>query len=414
MEIDHAYHLFLKHISKTFITLNQKVEKTEVVILTSKNKWGVNSQAISKSVKPSFLEILERGIRGEKLTVREGERLLNSTGREFEALVKCADRVRRNRVGEVVTYIVNRNINFTNICTNRCRFCAFFCDPESPEGYLLTPKQVRNKTRKAVEKGATEICMQGGIHPSLGLSDYLELLKAIRSISQKIHIHAFSPAELYHISEGEELPLEEVIQTLREEGLDSVPGTAAEILVERVRKVICPNKISAEKWERAIKTCHRLGVPTTATIMYGHVETPHEIALHLKKIRDIQKETGGFTELVPLAFASENTMLGRAEDVKDLKPNHHRKIHAVARLMLNNYVENIQSSWVKLGPKLAQRMLNAGANDLSGTLMEENITRSAGGERQEIKPIELRRLISDIGRIPVERTTTYELKLKNN
>lgn len=360
-------------------------------------------------IDSSFKNILKKALEGEELSVDDGKRLLTAKGSEFEALMRAADELRRRTVGDVVTYVVNRNINFTNLCTSRCKFCAFYRRPGDPDAYLLTPKQVADKTREAVERGATEVCIQGGLHPSLGLQDYVNFLRAVRSVSKDIHIHAYSPAEINHITQKEGLEIEKVIKTLQEEGLDSVPGTAAEILVDRVRKIICPNKISAEDWESTIRTCHNLGIPTTATLMYGHVETPREISMHLVKLREIQKETHGFTELVPLAFASENTALKQAGKAPDLSSIDHLRIHAVARLMLNNYIDNIQSSWVKLGPKLAQRILNAGANDLSGTLMEENITRAADGQIQEMPPSELEKLISGVGRIPRERTTTYEL-----
>lgn len=351
--------------------------------------------------------ILKKAFREEDLTPSEGERLLKSSGREVEALLEVANKIREKQVGEVVTYVINRNINFTNICKNSCKFCAFRKPRESSEAYLLDPEGVADKTRSAIENGATEICIQGGLNPELGFEDYLKYVKAARKASPEVHIHAFSPAEINRMAETSDLNLKEIIEKLRSHGLDSVPGTAAEILVERVRKIICPKKIGTGRWEEIIKTCHELGVPTTATIMYGHVENYREIALHLAKLRDIQRETGGFTELVPLALASGNTALEREGLVKDLESMDHLKIHAVARLMLAGDIDNIQTSWVKLGPKLAQKTLNAGANDFSGTLMEENITKATGKNLEEIGAEEMRKLIEEAGKTPKQRTTTY-------
>ena len=357
-----------------------------------------------------FEEILERALAGEQLSVDEGERLLRAENEELRALVRTADEVRRRRVGDVVTYVVNRNINFTNICVGGCKFCAFRRSAGDPDTYVLTPRQIATKVREALAFGATELCVQGGLHPEFGLENYLNILRTIREISPTIHIHAFSPAELNHIAEREGLHIERVIETLRNAGLNSVPGTAAEILVDRVRSVICPKKISASRWVETIKSCHRLGLPTTATMMYGHVEKSRERAQHLALIRDIQRETRGFTELVPLAFVPGNTQLQREGIVLQMSSMADSlRVHAVARLMLAGFIDNLQASWVKLGPRGAQLMLCAGANDLGGTLFEENITRAAGGERQAMLPEGLEQLILELGRVPRQRTTTYGL-----
>jgi 7,8-didemethyl-8-hydroxy-5-deazariboflavin synthase CofH subunit len=274
---------------------------------------------------------------------------------------------------------------------------------------VLSREQIKAKVRAAVQFGATEVCIQGGLHPDFRLEHYVGILRAVREVSQNIHIHAFSPAELDHIAKWEGLSVKEVIKRLREAGLNSVPGTAAEILVDRVRSIICPKKLSSERWIEIIKACHRLGLPTTATMLYGHVETPHERAQHLALIREIQRETKGFTEFVPLAFVPYNTELWR--EGKVLKPPslwESLRVHAVARLMLAGFVDNIQTSWVKLGPRGAQLMLCAGANDLSGTLLEENITHAAGGRHQAMLPAQLERLIREMGRVPAQRTTMYQ------
>lgn len=356
-----------------------------------------------------FQEILSGALEGRVLSVEEGEGLLKARGLELLALIKAADEVRRQRVGEVVTYVVNRNINFSNVCVGTCRFCAFRRRLRDSDAYTLTPEQISAKTREAVEFGATEICMQGGLHPDFHLDDYIDMLAAVRRVSPSIHIHAFSPAELNYVAEREGAEVNEVIRALRNAGLNSVPGTAAEILVDRVRNIICPDKLSSDGWIETIKTCHRLGVPTTATMMYGHVETPREIAEHLALLREIQGETGGFTEFVPLAFLHHNTQLQRIGVRSSRRGAIDLRVHATARLMLSGYIDNIQTSWVKLSSQLAQLMLSAGANDLSGTLMEENISRAAGGHGSRMLPTQLERMILEAGRVPRQRTTTYEL-----
>ncbi|MGQ9787696.1 MAG: 7,8-didemethyl-8-hydroxy-5-deazariboflavin synthase subunit CofH [Candidatus Hadarchaeaceae archaeon] len=355
-------------------------------------------------------DILQRAMAGEELSPEEGAVLLQAEGRDLEALVQAADEIRRRRVGDIVTYVKNRNINFTNICVGSCRFCAFRCSPEDHQAYVLSQQQIEAKVREALKACVTEICIQGGLHPDFGLEDYLEIIRTVRKVAPRVHIHAFSPAEINYIAEKGDMDLSEVIIKLRGAGLDSVPGTAAEILVERVRRIICPEKISTEQWIKTIKICHSLDVPTTATMMYGHVETPLEQARHISIIREIQKETHGFTEFVLLGFVSRNTLLGKEfnlEPYPDLV--HSLRLHAVARLMLAGYIDNIQASWVKLGPRGAQLMLEAGANDLGGTLMEENITKAAGGSLCSMTEEQLERLILEIGRTPRQRTTTYEL-----
>jgi len=354
-----------------------------------------------------FEEILQRALAGKELSVDEGERLFQAEGDELHALVSVADEVRRRRVGDIVTYVKNRNINHTNICAGGCKFCAFRRSPDDPDAYVLTRERIAAKVREAIEFGATEVCIQGGLHPEFGLGEYVNILQAVRSVSKDIHIHAFSPAELDHIAMCEGMPVERVVKTLRDAGLNSVPGTAAEILVDRVRSIICPKKIATNRWIEIMKTCHRSGFPTTATMLYGTVETHRERAEHLALLCDIQRETRGFTEFIPLAFMPCNTPLWRDGERSPPSIAESLRVHTVARLMLAGSIDNIQASWVKLGPRGAQLMLCAGANDLGGTLLEENITRAAGGERQLMLPEQLERLISEIGRVPRQRTTTY-------
>lgn len=358
---------------------------------------------------PVVVYALERALSGRELQLKETVELLKVRGRELRLLLFTADLLRKRLVGEIATYVVNRNINHTNVCIGSCRFCAFRRPPSHPEAYSLTREQVKAKAEEALRMGATEICLQGGLHPSLGLEDYLRLIRAIKEVSEDLHIHAFSPAELDHLSKKEGLPMQEVVRILKEAGLNSVPGTAAEILSDRVRKVVCPEKIQTKRWIEIVKTCHRMGIPTTSTMMYGTVETLEERAEHLLLLRKIQKETWGFTEFVPLPFVSRNTELFPL-GVKGPTFEESLKVHAVARLVLAGYINHLQASWVKLGPEGAMTMLFAGADDLGGTLFEENITREAGGKwGQVMTPQQLRSLILRAGRVPKQRSTLYEL-----
>ncbi len=358
---------------------------------------------------PLVAGALDRALSGKDLRLEEVEELLRVSGGELQLLLLTADLVRRKLVGEVATYVVNRNVNHTNICTGSCRFCAFRRPPSHPEAYSLTPQQLRAKVEEAVKMGATEICLQGGLHPDFGLETYLGLLRTIREVSEELHIHAFSPAELDHLSRKEGLPVDEVLKLLKEAGLNSVPGTAAEILSDRVRETICPAKIRTERWVEIVRSCHRRGIPTTSTMMYGTVETPEERARHLLLLREIQRGTGGFTEFVPLPVVPQNTELSRL-GITGPTPEDNLRVHAVARLALAGYINHIQASWVKLGPEGARTMLLAGADDLGGTLFEENITREAGGRwGQGMTPQQLRSLILGAGRVPRQRSTLYEL-----
>ena len=367
------------------------------------------TKKVTASAEPDFGEILQRALAGEELSVADGELLLQADGEELRTLVRAADEMRQHLVGDIVTYVKNRNLNFTNICVGTCKFCAFRRSSSDPDSYLLTQEEIAAKVEEAVHFGATEICVQGGLHPNFGLEDYLRIIQTIRKISPDIHIHAFSPAELDHITRSEGMVVEEVIKTLRDAGLNSVPGTAAEILVDRVRSIICPKKISTARWVEVIEACHRLGVPTTATMLYGTVETPRERAEHLALLRDIQRRTRGFTEFVPLAFMPYNTPLWEDGGRSPPDITESLRVHAAARLMLAGYIDNIQASWVKLGPRGAQLMLTAGANDLGGTLIEENITRAAGGNLHIMMPKQLESLVLELGRVPRQRTTTYGL-----
>ncbi len=321
-------------------------------------------------------------------------------------LFAIADALRRAEKGEVVTYLVNRNINFTNICVGTCKFCAF--REGSERGFLMSMDTVLRKVEDAVNRGATEICIQGGLHPYLFLETYCELLETIKA-HFKVHLHAFSPMEIYHVARNSRLSEEDVLRALKQAGLGSIPGTAAEILDDAVRAIICPTKLSTAQWVEIIKTAHRLGIPSTATILYGHLESWEQRIDHLFTIRAIQEETGGFTEFVPLKFMGKNNELGRMVQ-REVPFLEDAMLHALARVILHPYCTNLQVSWVKLGLVAAQRMLEFGANDLGGTLMEESISRLSGATAGEyLRPEEFERLIRAAGRIPKRRTTLYEI-----
>ena len=364
-----------------------------------------------KKMDPIVSNILDRALSGRIISSSEGAELFRAKGFELNALVFVADELRRRTVGDMVTYVVNRNINFTNVCFVKCGFCAFSRDLSDPEAYLLSVEKIVQKAHEAWKVGATEVCIQGGIHPSLESDYYVEICRAIKKELPEIHIHAFSPMEIAHASWKSEESVEECLKRLKEAGLNSIPGTAAEILNLDIRRKICPNKISVETWVEVVKKAHRLAIPTSSTIMYGHIDSPEHWSNHLNLLREIQSETHGFTELVPLSFVHPNAPIYRegsaragATGVEDIK------MYAVSRLMLNQHIPNIQVSWVKLGRKFAQVCLNAGANDFGGTLMEENISKAAGANSsQYLSPEEIQRLIIDIGRTPAERTTTYNI-----
>ncbi|MEM0316900.1 MAG: 5-amino-6-(D-ribitylamino)uracil--L-tyrosine 4-hydroxyphenyl transferase CofH [Candidatus Nezhaarchaeales archaeon] len=380
----------------------------------------ISLEILEKSLKdhdPEFSSIIEKALSCKAIDEKEALRLLNSSYEEALILALVADYVRRVCVGDIVTFVVNRNINFTNECVVLCPFCAYSKPVGSPDGYLLSVDEVVSKAYEAWKRGATEVCIQGAINPKVPPEYYFRVLKGIKEKVPEIHIHAFSPQEVHYIASSLEVHYREALKMLREAGLDSMPGTAAEILDDDVRKVIAPRKISTIQWIEIVREAHKLGIPTTATMMYGHVDGNEHRVRHMKIIRDIQSETKGFTEFVLLPFVHYKTKLYKegvsrpgTTWLEDLK------VHAVSRLFFLGYIRNIQASWVKLGPKMVQMMLQAGANDVGGTLMEENISRAAGspyGTCMDVK--ELIELIKGIGRIPAQRTTTYEIiKVYNN
>jgi 7,8-didemethyl-8-hydroxy-5-deazariboflavin synthase CofH subunit len=357
-------------------------------------------------------EILHAAVSGAELTFEQGLVLAAAEGSALEALVFVADQLRRETVGETITYVVNRNINFTNICFVGCSFCGFGRGPGAADAYSLSFEEVVRRAREASERGATEVCVQGGLPRDLDGFFYRDLLRAIKHAIPGMHVHAFSPMEIDYGVTKTGMPLRDYLQMMKDEGLGSIPGTAAEILDDRVRKELSPNKLPAARWVEIITTAHQLGIPTTSTMMYGHVEEPADWVRHILLLRSIQKRTGGFTEFVPLGFVHENTRLYRHGGARPgAKREEHLRVHALARVLLHGAIRNLQVSWVKLGFETSLACLQAGANDFSGTLMEESISKAAGATFGEyVSPEEFRARIRSIGRVPAERSTTYKIR----
>ena len=358
--------------------------------------------------------ILDRALTGRDVSAEEAVTLLKADGLELDALVAVADDLRRQRVGDVVTYVVVRNINFTNVCIKRCGFCAFSRDYRQEEGYLLPMEEIVRRAREAWDLGATEVCVQAGLPPQMEGDLYIRICEAIKAEVPDIHIHGFSPEEVLYGAIRSRCTVGEYLKALKDAGLGSIPGTAAEILDQKVRDRIAPGRITVAQWTEVITTAHELGLPSTSTMMYGHVETEEHIARHIALIRDIQRATGGFTEFVPLSFVNEEAPMYKLGLVEDVRPGPTDevvvKVHAVSRLLLNSSVKNLQVSWVKLGLPFAQALLGAGVNDMGGTLINESISTSAGAQHgQLVRPSQFRRLIRDAGRTPAERNTRYQL-----
>jgi FO synthase len=359
-----------------------------------------------------FREILLAAASGAELTFEQCLVLATAEGAGHQALVVAADQLRRDTVGDTITYVVNRNINFTNVCFVGCSFCGFGRGPGASDAYSLSFEEVVRRAREAWERGATEVCIQGGLPRDLDGFFYRDLLRAVKHAIPGMHVHAFSPMEIDYGVAKTGMPLREYLQMMKDEGLGSIPGTAAEILDDRVRQELSPNKLPAARWVEIITTAHELGIPTTSTMMYGHVEDPADWVRHILLLRAIQKRTGGFTEFVPLGFIHENTRLYRHGGARPgAKQEEHLRVHALARVLLHGAIKNLQVSWVKLGFETSLACLQAGANDFSGTLMEESISKAAGATFGEyVPPDEFRSRIRSIGRVPAERTTTYKIR----
>ena len=379
--------------------------------------------SILKNLDPAISETLDRALSDKDISVEQGTELFDANGTEMNMILRVADELRRRKVGENVTYVVNRNINFTNVCIKRCGFCAFSRDFRQEEGYFLPTEEILRRAKEAWRLGATEICIQAGLPPKMDGNLYIEICRAIKEELPDIHIHAFSPEEVLYGALRSEVSVEEYLRMLKEAGVGSLPGTAAEILDQKMRDQISPGRISAKDWIRVVKLAHSLKIPTTSTVMYGHVESSLHKAKHLEVLKEIQKCTHGFTEFVPLSFVHNEAPMYNNDNNKDnhtkdampnMRPgpsgNEVMKMHAVSRIMLNGYINNIQVSWVKEGARMSQLLLGAGANDFGGTLMNESISTAAGAQYgQLMKPKYLHSIIREAGRVTAQRTTLYGL-----
>ena len=371
------------------------------------------ARRVRSRASPSLGSVLERVREGARLDEEQVVRLFEARGGEARAVCEAADRLRRKRNGDVVSYVVNRNINYTNVCYFKCRFCAFSKGRLSANlrgrPYDLDLDEIGRRTREAWERGATEVCLQGGIHPDYTGETYLSICRAVKDAAPAMHVHAFSPLEVWQGARTLGVDLPAFLERLREAGLGSLPGTAAEILDDEVRRVLCPDKITTAEWLEVMESAHGVGLGSTATIMFGHVDGYRHWARHLLRVRDLAERTGGFTEFVPLPFVhmeSPMYLRGRARRGPTLREA--VLMHAVARLALDPWIANIQTSWVKMGPDGMLLALAAGANDVGGTLMNESITRAAGaGFGQEMPPERLESIIREAGRTPRHRTTRY-------
>ncbi len=364
-------------------------------------------QGISAPVQ----EVLERALEGREISQQDGLVLFGTEGADLDALVATADFIRHRLCGSNVSFVVTRNINFTNICYMGCRFCGFARKTDDEDAELLTPEEVARRAVEAVSRGATEVCIQGGIHPNIPGEYYRDIVSAIKAAAPNVHIHAFSPFEIKYGHRKRHMSVEDYLGELKASGLGTIPGTAAEILDTEVRKRLTRNKLTAAEWVTIVKAAHKVGLRSSSTIMYGHVDSPRHWVAHIALLRDIQKETGGFTEFVPLPYVHYDNPLFR--ESPDVRPGPSEgetlRLYAVSRLMLAGWINNIQVSWPKLGPEGAQHLLRAGANDMGGTLMNEKITTASGGHfGQEVTPLEMVKIIRNAGRIPVERNTVYD------
>ncbi len=371
--------------------------------------------ALAGHLRPEVASILDRALASEDISAEEAVVLFETTGQEYNATVSVADELRRRTVGDIVTYVVNRNINFTNVCIKRCGFCAFSRDFREEEGYFLPIEEIVRRAQEAWDYGATEVCVQAGLPPQMEGDLYIRLCGAIKEALPDMHIHGFSPEEVLYGSVRSRCTIREYLEGLRDAGVGSLPGTSAEVLDQELRDVISPGRITVDQWTEVITTAHELGIPTTSTVMFGHRETPLQLAKHMDLLRGIQKQTGGITEFVPLSFVHTEAPMFMKGLLENVRPGPTGvdvvKMHAVARIMLNNWIPNVQASWVKEGSRMSQVLLTAGVNDLGGTLINESISTAAGAQHgQLMRPSEFRQMIRDAGRIPAERSTTYGLR----
>ncbi|MDP8998581.1 MAG: 5-amino-6-(D-ribitylamino)uracil--L-tyrosine 4-hydroxyphenyl transferase CofH [Myxococcota bacterium] len=371
------------------------------------------AEHIFRGVDDDVRRALDRALEGHDLTVADAVVLCGARGCSLHALVAVADALRREQVGDDVAYVVNRNINFTNVCVKACRFCAFSRTRKSEEGYFLPTDEIVRRALEAKALGATEVCIQAGLAPGVDASLYIGLVLALKNAAPDLHVHAFSPEEVKYAAIQSGWSIDRILHELKDAGLGSLPGTSAEVLDDRVRARIAPGRITTAEWVDVVTSAHAIGLPTTSTLMYGHVETDTERMRHLDLLRSIQRRSGGFTEFVPLSFVHEEAPMTLRHQLPDLRSgptgNDVIRLYAIARLMIGSTIRNLQVSWVKDGLRQAQWLLACGANDFGGTLINESISTSAGARHGQLQPpATLRRVIRDAGRIPVQRTTRYE------
>ena len=376
---------------------------------------GPALETVLSTVDHDVRQILERVLGGGELSVDDAVRLCAVTGASLHALCLAADHLRREQAGDQVAYVVNRNINFTNVCVKACRFCAFSRTQRSDEGYFLDAEEIVRRALEAQSLGATEVCLQAGLAPGPAMEGgqfYVMLVRALKKAAPDLHLHAFSPEEVKYGAGLAGVPVRRYLEELKDAGLGSLPGTSAEVLDDPLRARIAPGRITTAEWIEVVTSAHAIGLPTTSTLMYGHIETDHERMRHLDLLRSIQKETGGFTEFVPLSFVHQEAPMHLKQMLPDLRSgptgNEVMRLYAISRLMLGRTFRNLQVSWVKEGIRMAEWLLSCGANDLGGTLINESISTSAGAAHGQFQsPADLRRMIRDAGRIPVQRDTRY-------
>ncbi len=374
----------------------------------------MNLDSITKNIDPVISHILNRVIDGNPISEDETIELFNSKGIELNFIVIVANHLCKRKKRDIVTYVVNRNINFTNVCIKRCGFCAFSRDFREEEGYSLPIEEIVRRAKEAEKFGATEVCIQAGLPPRMNGMLYVDICKAIKKEIPDIHIHAFSPEEILYGAKRSNTSVIDYLKMLKEAGLGSIPGTAAEILDQEIRDKISPGRISVEDWIKVIKCAHLLGIKSTSTIMYGHIESYKHITTHLNILKNIQKETKGFTEFVPLSFVHSEAPMYNRNLIDGIRNGptgvEVLKMHAIARIFFNNQIDNIQISWVKEGPRMGQILLEAGANDFGGTLINESISTSAGASfGQLLKPKVIRNIIHTLGKIPAQRLSNYQI-----
>ncbi len=383
-----------------------------LVSLSAAELSSLPVERVLATCRPHIRAILAGALEGREISRLEGEALFRAESGEVPALMRCADLVRAQRVGDKVSFVIVRNVNFTNVCYMGCRFCGFAKRKEDPEAQWLSMEEIAHRVQVAWDRGATEVCMQGGLHPDLPPTYYRDLLHAVKRQVPQMHVHAFSPFEIWFGAHKRKMSTRDFLLDLKEAGLGSMPGTAAEILDVEVRRKLTRNKLTTEAWVETIRAAHEVGLRSTSTIMYGHIDGPSHWAAHIDLLRSIQKDTGGFTEFVPLSFVYAESPLYVDRAIPGVRPGATRdeniKMHAIARLMLAGWIDNIQASWVKLGAQMAGDLLHAGVNDLGGTLMDESISRSAGANHgEELTPSEMVKLIRHANRTPVRRNTLY-------